>query len=249
MTILFQAGQGTAAITSDTLKKFEARVYQGAAGDTLPYRLLKPAAYDAGRAYPLVLFLHGAGEMGTDNRAQLSPGVFEFASEKIMKGYPCFVVAPQTNIRWVDVDWALDKHLAPAEPSKTLRMAVDLILKLEKEFNIDARRIYVTGLSMGGYGTWDLIARYPEMFAAAAPICGGGDETRAWRITEVPIWAFHGGQDTVVKTIRSRNMIAAVRKAGGDPKYTEYQGVGHDSWVKAYGDPELYKWMFAQHLR
>jgi len=102
------------------------------------------------------------------------------------------------------------------------------------------------GLSMGGYGTWDMIQRNPQMFAAAVPICGGGDVTKAERIARLPVWAFHGNKDNVVPTSRSRDMIEAMRKAGGSPHYTESPGVGHGVWTVAFGDPELAKWLFAQ---
>ena len=117
---------------------------------------------------------------------------------------------------------------------------------MQKEFSIDADRIYVTGLSMGGFGTWDVIQRHPERFAAAVPICGGGDPAHAEQIAQVPIWAYHGDNDAVVKVERSRDMIAAIKDSGGTPRYTELPGVGHDSWTAAYTSPDLYAWMFAQ---
>ena len=113
---------------------------------------------------------------------------------------------------------------------------------------IDTRRIYLTGLSMGGYGTWDLIARQPERFAAAIPICGGGDPATAERIKHIPLWVFHGDADSAVKVSRSRDMVAALKQAGGEPKYTEYEGVGHDSWTRTYKSPEIYEWLFSQRL-
>ena len=125
-------------------------------------------------------------------------------------------------------------------------MTLLLIETLLKEQPIDPKRIYITGLSMGGYGTWDLMVRRPELFAAAAPVCGGADEATAEKIKHIPVWAFHGAKDTAVKPQRSRNMIEALKKAGASPKYTEYADVGHDSWNPAYKDPEFYKWLFAQ---
>ena len=120
---------------------------------------------------------------------------------------------------------------------------------LQKEFSIDATRLYVTGLSMGGYGTWDALQRYPDRFAAAVPICGGGDVKQAKKIAQIPIWAFHGDKDTAVPVERTRSMIAALKEAGGMPKYTEYPDVGHDSWTATYKDPALHEWMFAQRLK
>ena len=115
-----------------------------------------------------------------------------------------------------------------------------------KDLPIDAKRVYVTGLSMGGYGTWDLLARKPELFAAGVPVCGGADEATAEAVKGVPVWAFHGAKDGVVKPARSKNMVAALEKAGAKPKFTEYPTVGHDAWNPAYKDPAMFAWLFAQ---
>jgi predicted peptidase len=127
-----------------------------------------------------------------------------------------------------------------------LKLSLEILASVQKEFSIDSHRLYVMGLSMGGYATWDVTTRHPEMFAAAVPVCGGGDEKEAGKIKNLPIWAFHGGSDPVVKTVRTRNMIVAIKEAGGNPKYTEYPGVGHDSWTPAFKEPELLPWLFAQ---
>jgi predicted peptidase len=121
-----------------------------------------------------------------------------------------------------------------------------LVESMLKDLSIDPKRIYITGLSMGGYGTWDLIGRRPDLFAAAVPVCGGGDEGIAHTIKDIPVWAFHGAKDTAVKVSRTRNMIAALEKVGAKPRYTEYPDVAHDSWSLAYEDPELFRWLFAQ---
>ena len=143
--------------------------------------------------------------------------------------------------------WSADSENQPAQPSAWLQMTLAVLEQTQKQYSIDADRVYVTGLSMGGYATWDLITRFPGKFAAAVPVCGGGDEKQASKIAMLPIWAFHGDSDTVVKTLRSRTMIQAIKDAGGSPKYTEYAGVGHNSWDKAYAEPDLLPWMFAQH--
>lgn len=229
--------------------RFEARVQKDKDGHTLPYRLLRPEPYEPGKKYPLVIFFHGAGERGTDNLAQLVHGVTVFATTENRKKYPCFVMAPQcpADKRWVEMDWSAPSGVQPAEPSDPMRLAIAAADALEKEFSIDRRREYVTGLSMGGFGTWDAITRYPKRFAAAAPVCGGGDEAVAARAKKIPVWAFHGSADNVVMPDRSRHMVEALRKAGAEPKYTEYPGVGHNSWDKAYADPELLSWLFSQH--
>jgi predicted peptidase len=224
------------------------KTFSGEKGGKLPYRLLKPDPYEDGKSYPLVVFLHGAGERGRDNEAQLVHGVAEFARPDNRKKYPCFLVAPQCPARekWSSVDWSSERSKLPAEPSEPGALVLELIDALRKEYRIDPARIYLTGLSMGGYGTWDLLMRRPELFAAAVPICGGGDETQATRIAKIPVWVFHGTLDGAVKVQRSRNMVAALEKAGGHPLYTEYPDEGHASWVPAYRSPAMMKWLFAQ---
>ena len=229
----------------------EKKTYKDAGGKVLPYRLLKPDHYNPEKKYPLVVFLHGAGERGSDNEKQLVHGVPEFASEPNRHKYPCFLIAPQCpdDMKWSDVDWGASTHRQPKEPSEPGRLVLELIGALQKQYSIDAQRIYLTGLSMGGYGTWDLIVRRPDLFAAAVPICGGGDETEAPRIAKMPIWVFHGAADGVVNPARSRHMVEALWQAGGKPGYTEYPDRGHDSWVPAYRDPEMMKWLFAQRRK
>jgi predicted peptidase len=225
---------------------FEAAVFRSGE-HVLPYRLLKPAGYDAHKKYPLVLFLHGAGERGDDNKAQLRHMVPIFAAKENREKFPAFVVAPQcpNGQKWSNVDWGALTSRQTEKPTWPMAQAIALLKELEKTYSIDTARLYVMGLSMGGYGTWDAVSRHPEMFAAAVPVCGGGDETQAARIAKLPIWVFHGGSDTTVKTVRSRNMVEAIRKAGGAPEYTEYPGVGHASWVPAAKEPELLPWLFA----
>jgi predicted peptidase len=232
---------------ADHRDRFEARTF-GDRGFALPYRLLKPKDYDLNAKYPLVVFLHGAGERGNDNFKQLVHGMNDFASDENMAKYPAFVIAPQCpdDRKWVEVDWRLEAHTQPESPSVSLEATLRLVDALQQEFAIDSSRIYLTGLSMGGYGTWDLLARQPELFAAAAPICGGGDPAVAAKFKDVPLWVFHGDKDDAVKPKRSREMIDALKAAGGAPKYTEYPGVGHDSWTQTYADPVLYEWLFAQ---
>jgi predicted peptidase len=215
-------------------------------GASLPYRLLTPSKIEEGKKYPLVIFLHGAGERGTDNEKQLVHGIPDFVKNR--DKYPAFVIVPQCpeNQKWADVDWTAKTHTLPKEPSAPAKLLLALLETFIKEKPVDTNRIYLTGLSMGGYGTWDLIARKPDLFAAAAPVCGGGDEATAPKIKHIPLWVFHGDKDTVVLPERSRNMVEAIKKAGGNPKYTEYKGVGHNSWVKAYSDPEFFAWLFAQ---
>jgi predicted peptidase len=247
-TAAFAALTGSISFAADWSDMYEARVYADPEDGKLLYRLMKPKDYDAQRKYPLVLFLHGAGERGEDNMAQLKWGCEDFASDKNRKQHPCFVVVPQCpeNEQWVDVPWTADRHTMPEKPTAALRMSLELLAALEKEFSIDADRVYITGLSMGGFGVWDAVQRHPDRFAAAAPVCSGGDPQFAERIAHVPIWAFHGAKDTVVKPHRSREMVEAIQAAGGRPKHTEYPDASHNSWTPTYANPELYAWMFGQ---
>jgi predicted peptidase len=217
-------------------------------GIKLPYRLELPANYDSTKKYPIILFLHGAGERGSDNESQLTYIDKIFGSEQFRQKYPAFILAPQCpkDKRWVEVDWSLMHHTIPDTMSIPMRLTVALLLSIIHKYNIDTDRIYVTGLSMGGFGTWDIIARFPHLFAAAIPICGGGDEKTAPKIAHIPIWAFHGTLDKVVPVQRSRNMIAAIKKAGGNPKYTEVPNKGHLVWNTAYATPGLWQWLFSQ---
>jgi predicted peptidase len=232
---------------ADNRDRFEALTFQ--AGDyKLPYRLLKPRPFDEKQKYPLVIFLHGAGERGDDNDKQLVHGMNDFASDEIMSKYPAFVFAPQCPDAqaWGGIN-RLARLPTPAdELTPALDAALSAVATLRKEFPIDDRRIYITGLSMGGYGTWNALANRTELFAAAAPICGGGETSTVGKFKHIPIWAFHGSDDKTVPAERSREMIDALKAAGANPKYTEYSGVGHDSWTQTYNNPALYEWLFAQ---
>lgn len=217
---------------------------------TLYARLMKPANIEPGKKYPLVLFLHGAGERGDDNKSQLKYFPTWMATPAMRAKYPCFILAPQCpdKQKWVNVPWDSKSSPAmPKEPSKQMTTVIEELEQVIKSEPVDLHRIYLTGMSMGGYGVWDLAMRWPERFAAIAPVCGGGDVTKASRLVNVPILCYHGGSDPVVPVQRSREMIAAIEKAGGHPKYVELPGVGHDSWTKAYTDPNgIVPWLFEQ---
>ncbi len=236
-----------AAASRARAQEFQARIYTNAAGDTLPYRLLVPEHYEPAKRYPLVLFFHGAGERGSDNRRQLVHGVRLFLQPENREKFPCFVIAPQCpqNQQWVDMPWGTASGTQPEHPSHAMQLALDIAKAVQKEFSIDPDRLYVTGLSMGGFATWDLITRFPHRYAAAIPVCGGGDAAKAALAAHVPVWAFHSKDDPVVQVGRTRQMIEAMREAGGKPRYTEYDGLGHNSWDKAYAEPDLLSWLFS----
>jgi predicted peptidase len=210
---------------------FEARTFRN-----MPYRLFTPAAYDRTRKYPLILWLHGAGSVGGDNFKQISGaslrGTHTWIAPAVQAKHPAFVLAPQSHGGGWDQEMPL---------------VLGVLDLLKKEFNIDPSRIYIAGQSMGGFGTWDYITARPDLFAAAIPLCGGGDASHASVIAKTPIWAFHGAADPTVPVARSREMIAAVKRAGGNPLYTEYPGVGHEVWFKAFQEKGLVEWLFAQH--
>jgi predicted peptidase len=250
LAILAGRAQCDSPATPDEAKlrdRLHRRVYRNGAGRSLPYRLLVPPDYDRRQAYSLILFLHGAGERGSDNEAQLRyPEVLRLATDE---ANPCFLVAPQCPRRrkWVEVPWNFRKpHRTPKRPSLAMQLTIELLAVLEDEFRIDLQRRYVTGVSMGGFGTFDLLVRRPHDFAAAVPICGGADESRADEIAHVPTWLFHGEKDPTVPAIRSRSAFQALQAAGGDPKHTEYEGMEHNVWSRAYLDPELCDWLFRQ---
>ncbi len=218
--------------------------------DTLKYRQLFPDA-NPSRKYPLVIFLHGSGERGSDNDAQLKWGVMNFAVEQTMMKYPAFVIAPQcpANLNWANI--AMNRNTREVrlekDPSKPMELVIALINKMIKDSPIDKNRIYITGLSMGGFGTFDAIERYPNLFAAAVPVCGGGDISKVESIKQIPIWIFHGAEDPAVDSQFSLDMTQALTKAGAHPGFTQYPESGHFSWLAAYSDPLTMEWMFRQH--
>lgn len=241
-------GSAAAAGAADFRDLLEKKVFEDAKGAKLNYRFMTPAKIEDGKKYPLVIFLHGAGERGDDNTAQLVHGIRDFASGTNRKDYPCFLIVPQCprGKLWANVNWSSKSHDMPDAPAEPMRLTLELIDATIKAQPIDPDRVYITGLSMGGYGTWDALARRPDFFAAAVPVCGGADVKTAAQIKHVPIWVFHGDKDTAVPVSRSRDMVEALKKAGGSPKHTEYPGVGHDSWTATYKNPDTMKWLFAQ---
>ncbi|HUT32908.1 MAG TPA: prolyl oligopeptidase family serine peptidase [Planctomycetota bacterium] len=237
----------------DDLKTaFEAREFAGSDGGKLLYRLLRPKGYDPNKTYPLVLVLHGAGGRGGDNWGQIKdqPAPFlALAGDAVQDKHPCIVVAPQCpgGKQWVNWPWGKGSYSQDKVPiSAELKRVLEALAQLRTEFQVDARRVYVTGMSMGGYGTWDIIAREPKLFAAAMPVCGAGDPSRAPSIAKMAVWAFHGDKDGVVPVSGSREMVEALKKAGGKPRYNEFPGVGHASWGPAYATERLWEWLFAQ---
>jgi predicted peptidase len=209
------------------------KTFKNADGSESPYVLFVPANYDGKTEVPVILFLHGAGETKGGQKKPVEVGLGPVI-KKQEKEFPAIVIIPQAETR----GWGADTANA--------KRALAMLDSVTKEYKTDAKRIYLTGLSMGGYGTWSIIATQPDKFAAIVPICGGGDPKTAEKFKDVPCWVFHGDKDAAVPVQRSREMVEALKKAGGAPKYTEYPGVGHNSWDAAYADKEMWKWLFAQ---
>ncbi|HEY4395766.1 MAG TPA: prolyl oligopeptidase family serine peptidase [Polyangia bacterium] len=255
MAAIEMAAPAGAAPTTPT--DFEARTFKDAAGHVLPYRLYVPRGVDPKKKIPLVLFLHGAGGRGTDNLHQLTDQAapLVFVQPENQARWPVFMVAPQCPMdqQWVGMPWGAPsgKGKRPAEPTWPMAAALALVDRLATEFpSIDTTNLYVTGMSMGGYGTFDAAVRRPGKWKAAVPICGGYDETQVTPLVGLPLWAFHAADDPAVPVERTRDVIAAIRAAGGHPRYTEYPASlhhGHFSWIPAYGDPALLPWMFGPH--
>ena len=216
-------------------------------GVRYPYQLLLPRV--EAESAPLVVFLHGAGERGSDNTKQLTWLPLALAGEPMRTDFGCYVLAVQCPLdeKWVDVQWgdASPSAMLPV-PSRAMRAVMAAIEQVEQEKQIDRQRIYCTGLSMGGYGAWDLVMRMPEKFAACVPVCGGGDPSQVARLRDLPIWIWHGDKDAAVPVERSRQMATALEQIGANARYTELKGVGHDSWRQAYASDGALQWMFAQ---
>ena len=223
-------------------------------GTKLPYRIHRPKVEEGSGPIPLVVFLHGAGERGDDNRMQLRHFPDRWVRENHLgRRHPAVVVAFQCpRERWWsavhknrDDEWVSrqDGILTPQ-----LQGVMAKVRELAADPTIDDRRIYLTGLSMGGFGSWDLLEHHPDVFAAAVPICGGGNAVAAPDIVAgaTPIWNVHGDADDIVLVERSRDMVEAIRAAGGRIGHTELPGVGHNSWAWAYGPGGVVEWMFSQ---
>jgi predicted peptidase len=215
-----------------------------AQGDRMRYLLFLPRPYENKVAYPLVLWLHGGGSRGDDLKQLLAHGdrhgIGYLARSDNQLRYPAIIVAPQCprNKLWASANGA--------QPTTEIKLVLEILDRVQAEYNVDKRRLYVMGMSLGGYGTWGIIAIRPGMFAAAVPICGGGETAKAVLMKNTSIWAFHGDEDELVDVSESRRMIAALKHVGGNPRYTEYKGVGHNAWERAFAEPDLLPWMFAQ---
>jgi len=223
-------------------------VYTNAAGETFPYRLGAPQFPEAGKKYPLILFLHGSGECGTNNLSQIKVGLPALVKSLLKQPEQVMVAAPQCqNGNWWVRHLALSpEYAASKDPTPSLEVALELCRHLVAARQADPDRLYITGLSLGGFGVWDAIQREPNLFAAAIPICGGGDIRRVREIKTLPIWIFHGREDKNVPVACGRRMEEALRQIKGRAKYTEYENGAHNVWDRTYADPAVIGWLLKQ---
>jgi predicted peptidase len=200
----------------------------------LNYLLFLPQGYgaDPERKWPLILFLHGMGERGDDLALVKIHGIPKIVEQG--KDLKFIALSPQCP----------DSSFWTAE-TDALNALLDEVVR---QYAVDTARIYLTGLSMGGYGTWHLAVAYPDRFAAIAPICGGGPVKKACRIKDIPVWAFHGAKDPVVSIEESTKMVNALKECGADVRFTVYPDAEHDAWTETYDNPELYEW-FLEHMK
>lgn len=266
---------GSAARAQDPLSALQARTFSDLSGLSLPYRLFVPENYDPSQKYPLVLYLHGGGERGTDNIAPLDVESFawQFFAPETQAAHPSFLLVPQSPFEvpggdlrgefWVNnFDTTPDGNPIPGNTETTYSLANvpvstslsavrNLLPSLLNEFSIDSRRLYATGWSMGGDGTWDLLMRNPGLFAAGVPVEGTGDPTQAAQLAGTPLWVFHSTDDAAVPVDAARGMVSAIQAEGGNVRYTEYPEGGHyvvfqDGHV--YQEAGFMDWLFAQKL-
>jgi predicted peptidase len=262
--ILFLAASSDAAINIDL---YEPGQYEDPqSGSSLPYRLMKPANYDPNKSYPVVLYLHGYGSAGNDNTSQIN-STLTYLDEHLKKPeYESFLLVPQIEAEW-------DNLFQQWSSGNWFDMTLDVLDEVIEEYNIDSSRQYVTGVSIGGFGTWGMIAQEPGRFAAAVPICGGGDTSAAVDISKTPVWTFHAANDGVVSVQYSRAMVSSLEAIEEEPvqsatfytgyiltqtdsfgssNYTEFTSGGHAIWDESYryggGDDAMYDWMFAQSV-
>ncbi len=216
-------------------------VFKDSDGKEHKYVIFVPHDYNPARTvtWPLILFLHGRGESEGGAKAPVEVGIGPAIKKMGEKEFPFFVLFPQCAK--APNNWSAD--------GKDAERALKMLAEVQRTYQIDAKRIYLSGLSMGGGGTWSLAVKHPDKWAAIVPLCGRGDPKQADKIKHLPCWCFHGDQDQAVKVDQSREMIDALKAAGGKPKYDEYKGVGHNCWDRAYTTKELYDWLLMQRLK
>lgn len=230
-------------------------------GNTLLYRIQYPKVYNKSKPYPVLTFLHGSGERGSDNEAQLVHGKELFANDSVRNNLNTIVIFPQCpkDSMWRHMKVKTDSSSitghsfdlsftpTPTTPARLVKLLLDSLIGSKVA---DPKRMYIGGLSLGGFGTFDMIERYPDFFAAAIPICGGGDTNMAAKFSKnVAVWLFHGDNDKSVDVKNSRQYYAVLKDLGADTRYTEYPGVQHNSWDNAFEEKELLTWVLSKSKR
>jgi predicted peptidase len=224
-------------------------------GDTLPYRILPPKNFDSTKKYPVIFVLHGSGERGNNNETQLAIGSQLFLNGTIRTNYPAFVIFPQcpSNSFWSNVKirqtasgkitWTF---MEGGEPTRAMTSLMGLVSQIQNKPYVDKHKIYIGGMSMGGMGTFEILRRKPDVFAAAFAICGGDNTLNAKTYAKkVPLWIFHGAKDSIVPFDYSQEMVDAIKQYGGNPKFTIYPNDNHNSWNDAFAEPGLITWLFS----
>jgi poly(3-hydroxybutyrate) depolymerase len=233
---------------SAQIPEFERHSFTAQTGLTMPYRLVKPINRTTSRPYPLVLFLHGGGDVGTDNEKQLT--WFPNCLTDSIAAHPCYIVVPQCPS--LDIGWSSFPHFpdvaTPPEPPLAIATVLELIdsIRASDSLTIDGNRVYVIGYSLGAEGTFDILTRRPQLFAAAIPISGIGDTAKAYLYKNVPLWIFHGTDDSINHVTYSRMIVAKLQSLGVTTKYSEYENMDHYITWKVYGEPDLVPWLFSQ---
>jgi predicted peptidase len=223
-------------------------------GDSLPYRVLLPKNYDSTRLYPVLFFLHGAGERGRDNEKQLIHGSKLFVREDVRNKFEFITILPQcpTSDYWSNVlrihDDAGKRNfyfLEEGVPGRYMELLQELVQHALSVYPVIREQVYVGGLSMGGMGTFELVRRMPNTFAAAFPICGGANPATAKKMKKVNWWIFHGAKDNVVPPHHSEEMVTALKAAKAKVKWTLYPEANHNAWDPTFAEPELLPWLFS----
>ncbi|SEL39295.1 carboxylesterase family protein [Parapedobacter koreensis] len=223
-------------------------------GDTLPYRILYPDGYDPEGQYPVLFFLHGAGERGNDNASQLTHGGSLFLADSIRHAFPAIIVFPQcpeasfwSNVAIQSQDDGKREFYfrTGGKPSVGMRLFLRLVRQTLRDEGVDKKQVYIGGLSMGAMGTYEALRRKPKVFAAAFAICGGDNTFNVKKYAHIPLWIFHGEQDDVVPPTHSHAIVTELKRLGANPKYTFYPTANHNSWDAAFAEPDLLPWLFS----
>ncbi len=256
LLVLFLAALTFTAARSQDFSLYKKKTFTRN-GRTMPYRILYPENYDPVKIYPLLIFLHGSGQLGTDNERQLLHGADLFLKDSNRKQYPAIVIFPQCGpfAAWSNFKVSFDTVARKMNMSFDFQEKQGVYSLLVKQLadslsmsgHVDTLRRYIGGLSLGGFASFDMIERYPGYFVAAFPICGGGDSSYAAKIAgKTSVWIFHGGEDPLVAVSHSREFYQALQNAKADVRYTEYPHAKHNSWDSAFKEPGLLNWIFSK---